>query len=203
MSDGMSDGYRAAREADARQKTIDYFFGMVLSRVTGIKLDMKDFRGAFEAFDAHRHADNIARHRLEKRRGKRWEELLGQLTLATSETGREALHAWAKIFSLAMRFASPTCVEQLQAATPFKGHKVGLFVPNGTGFYGRIAPSLYGDFAGALDAMAEGTTLHVCAFTIEDPDRAITGLSESEGDRHGEIREEERGKLRFLAVKAR
>ena len=201
MGDGLSDGYRSAREHEARQKSIDFFFGLVLSRVTGIKTDAKDFRGAFEVFDAHRHAGNIASHRIAKTRGKRWETFLGLLDDASKKgVGKpQAMKAWAEILSLALRFASQDVTESLRAVSVFKTCHIALFVPNGTGYHGRTPPSLYGDFAAALDAIAgEPFEQRPYAQVIEDPDRAVVGLTLGSGG--GENREEERAKLRFLAV---
>lgn len=204
MSDGLSDGYRSAREAEARQKTMDAFFEAVWSAVRRPEGPRggKDLRAAFDAFDAHRYADSIASHRIAKERGKRWEAFLGLLDGAAGKRSELAAgKAWAEILSLAMRFASESVTVLLHQASVFKTCRIALYVPNGTGFYGRNAPTLLGDFAGALDAIAAEPFNRpgLCVIIVEDPDRAVVGLTQGEG-RSSENREEERAKLRFLAV---
>ena len=202
MSDGMSDGYRSAREYEARQKVIDTFFGIVLARLTGIKVSSMEFLWAFDAFDAHRYAGNIAEHRIAKERGKRWEKFLALLDDASGRRSDLAVgKAWAEILSLAMRFASTDVTKKLHAVSAFKTCRIALYVPNGTGYHGRNAPTLLGDFEGALDAIA-AEPFHrpgLCVIIVEDPDRAVVGLTTG-GGRSEENREEERAKLRFLAV---
>ena len=202
MSDGMTDGYRSARAAEARQKTIDAFFGMVLARATGVKPDQKDFREAFDAFDAHRYADPLLHGRARKERGKRWEEFNDLLISADGK--RSDLHvsrAWAEILALAMRFASSRVTEALHQASVYRTCHIALYVPNGTGFYGPTPPSLFGDFAAALDAIAAEPFRRpgMYAQIIEDPYRAVTGIRTGGGTSE-EVREEERASLRFLAV---
>jgi hypothetical protein len=201
MSDGLSEGASWAREHDARQATIDAFFGMVIGRVTGEKVGAKEFRKAFDAFDAHRYADNIASHRIAKGRGERWEAFLATLDRASARgrVGGARLQAWAEIFSLALRFASSSCVQAMQAATPFKEYRIALVVPNGTGFHGRNQSSLLGDFEGVLDAIAERPGSGV-VLIVEDRERAVVALTAGEG-RSEEKREEERSRLRFLAAR--
>jgi hypothetical protein len=202
MSDGASEGYRSAREHEARQKSIDHFFGMIIARVTGVKTNAKDFRGAFDAFDAHRYADNIASHRIAKERGKRWEKFLSLLDDASGKrTDTQVVTGWAEILSLAMRFASQDVTEGLHAVSVFKSCHIVLYVPNGTGFYGRVPPTLYGDLAAALDAIASDPFARrgPYAQVIEDSERAVVGLTAGAG-RSEENREEERAKLRFLSV---
>jgi len=204
MSDGMSEGYRWAREHDARQKTIDEFFVMVLAQVTnanGAKIGRTRFRKAFDAFDAHRHADNIARHRIEKERGKRWEAFLSLIDDITGDQLElRSGKAWAEILSLALRFATPGVTQCLHEASTFRTCRIALYVPNGTGHYGRNAPTILGDLEGALDTLADRPFNRpgLCVIIVEDPDRAVVGLTL--GPDGGEKLEPERAKLRFLAV---
>ncbi len=207
MSDGLTDGYRSARAYEARQKTIDAFFEMVLLTFekTEAKVSPRYFRAAFDAFDAHRYADNIASHRIAKERGKRWEAFLSLLDDAAGKRSDLAVgKAWAEILSLALRFASQDITEKLRAASAFKSCRIALYVPNGTGHWGRNAPTLLGDFEGALDAIAAEPFDRpgLCVIIVEDPDRAVVGLTAGAG-RSEENREEERAKLRFLAVEKR
>jgi hypothetical protein len=201
MSDGLSEGYRSAREAEARQERIDGFFKMVLTHVQGGKPDKKAFRAAFDAFEAHRWENSMARYRLEKERGKRWEAFLGKLaeTVGKDQTLEDhwVRNVWAELLSLALRFASRKIVEDLHGASPYKGHHIGLYVPNGTGHYGRNPPTLFGDFAAALDAI--GGRDRAMVVIIDDPDRAVVGLEL--GPKGKENLEPERAKLRFLAVR--
>jgi len=204
MSDGLSDGARGAREAEARQKKLDAFFGMVLEHVKGGKPGKKAFREAFDAFEAYRWCDSMARYRLEKERGKRWEKFLATLgqTVGRSQTLQDVYvqQAWAEILSLALRFASSELVENLHDASPFKGYRIALYVPNGSGHWGPRDPTLLGDFAGALDALVGGTyTKEARVVKIDDADRAVVGLRTGGGTSE-EVLEPERAQLRFLAV---
>lgn len=203
MSDGASEGYRWARESEARQKRMDEFFGMILAHVQGGKPAKKAFREAFNAFEAYRWADSMARYRLEKERGKRWEKFLGLLAELEGKAGQHlddfwVQKSWAETLALALRFASRNVFEELQAASPFKNHHVGLYVPNGTGFHGRNPPTLLGDFEAALDAIG-GKEERAKVVIIDDPDRAVVGLRTGGGTSE-EVLEPERAKLRFLAV---
>lgn len=192
MSDGMSDGYRAAREHEARQRRVDEFFGMVAECVRGgfETMDGDAFRAEFEAFDAFRHADSVARYRLQKTVRKRWKAF--KKTLADA---KEAMtdDSWAEIFSLALRYASRDVTARLLDLSAFEGHLVALYVPEGRG----REPSLYGDHAAALDAAAQGGLVTVIA--VEDSERAIVALDL--GAKGGEILDPERAKLRFIAVR--
>jgi len=202
MSDGASDGYRSAREQEARQRSIDYFFGLVQSEVTGIKVDRKDFRSAFESFDAHRYHDPLLHGRILKDRPKRWMEFRALLHVAARSTRDAAtLKAWDEILTLSLRFASGQVTEHLKAVSVFKAYRIGLYVPNGTGFYGKNPPTLLGDFAAALDAMAktDGAPSEARVIVIEDAPRAVVGVTL--GPDGGENLQPERAKLRFLAVK--
>jgi len=203
MSDGASEGYRSARESEARQKRLDAFFGMILKHVQGEKPGKAAFRKAFDDFEAHRWSDSMARYRLEKERGKRWEKFLGTLAELEGKAGQNlddfwVQKSWAETLALALRFASRKVFEEMQAASPFKNHHVGLYVPNGTGFYGRNPPTLLGDFAAALDAIG-GKEERARVVIIDDPDRAVVGLRTTGGTSE-EVLEPERAKLRFLAV---
>ena len=204
MSDGASEGYRSAREHEARQKSIDRFFGLVLSRLAGIKVDRKDFRGAFDVFDAHRYNDSLLHGRAQKERGKRWEAFQAVLHDATSSKRMDTpvIKAWAEILTLSLRFASARVAEDLKAVSVFKEYRIGVYVPNGTGFYGKNPPTLLGDFPGALDAMVRinGVPSDAHVVVIDDPPRAVVGVTL--GPDGGENLELERAKLRFLAVKA-
>jgi hypothetical protein len=201
MSDGASEGYRWARESEARQRKIDAFFTAIIAYRSGSEIGETEFTQAFLEFDAIRYAGHIARGRLEKERGKRWETFDGWFkeTLDKDRTLEDhwVRQAWAEILALALQFASPNVVERLRDVSPYKDHHVALYVPNGTAHDGRrLEPTLLGDFAQALDAI--GGKNGGMVVIIMDADRAVRGFIGSE-----ETKEPERAKLRFLAVRKR
>ncbi len=200
MSDGLTDGYRAARAYEERRKRIDAFFGLVLAFTQG-KNPGEELRAAFEDFDAIRYEQSIIRHRIAKERGRRWERFLGTLrqTVGRSQTLQDAhvQDAWGEILAAAIMFASPDVAARLQEASPFKSYRLGLFVPNGTDYHGaRREPTILGDFAGALDALVTASYVKdVRVVAVADPDRAVVGFRGDE-----EMREPERGELRLIAA---
>lgn len=195
MSDGASEGYRWARESEARQKKIDAYFASVADAMEGKPVDEEAFREAFGAFDAIRYQNHIAQYRLHKTVAKRWEALQETLKDARRSGDRPGPSrvAWAKLLAAALEFGSKEPFERLRALSKFRSHRIALYIPNGRG---REATVL-GDLAGALDILStsgESPTVVI----LEEPERAVVGLEI--GAKGKEIKEPERAKLRFLAV---
>lgn len=187
MSDGASEGYRWARESEARQKKVDGFFE-TLARVVSEQGAVGELKPAFETFDAIRYEGHIARGRLEKSKGKRWSAFRQTLMKAVETEDRKA---WAEILALALQFASRDATGRVQAiAAPFADVPIALYASNGPG----RAPSIFGAFEAVLDGGADGREVDV--IRIEDPERAIVGIIIG----GGESTEPERGVLRFMAA---
>lgn len=187
MSDGASEGYRWARESEARQKKVDAFFE-TLMRVVGRQDAVGELKPAFETFDAIRYQGHIARGRLEKTAGKRWTAFRQTLVKAAETEDRKS---WAEILALALQFASRDVLKRVHAiAAPFSDVQIALYASNGPG----RAPSLFGAFEAVLDGGADGREVDV--IRIEDPERAVVGIILG----GGESLEPERGILRFMAA---
>lgn len=195
MSDGASEGYRWARESEARQKKIDEFFSRVADAAEGKPVEEDAFRKAFEAFDAFRYQNHIAQHRLHKTVGKRWEafqETLKDARRSGDQPGRSGV-AWAKILSLALEYGTDAPFERLRSISKFRAHRIALYIPNGRG----REPTIHGDLAGTLDVMSTSGRPPTIVI-IDEPERAVVGLEL--GPKGKEIKEPERACLRFLAV---
>lgn len=204
MSDGASEGYRWARQSEARQKKIDAFFTGIAEFVEGTHGDaLEELMEHFTAFDAIRYEGHISRGRIEKKRAARWRafQRLIEDTRARSQTleDHHVRSAWSEILVLAVQFASPKVVERIQDLSPYKAYHLVLYVPNGTAHGGgRRDPTIIGNLASALDALASRPG-GVRVVHIDDPERAVVGIR-GLGAEHEEVKEPERAKLRFLAV---
>gem|GEM_PF-3270226 len=203
MSDGMTDGYRAAREHKERQGAVDAFFSMIETYARGSKPDEDAFREAHARFDTIRFADHIARYRLEDERAMRWKAFRSSArrTLGLKQTLDDPTvrSNWAWVIAMAMRYASPDAAKSLQEASPYRRYRVALFIPSGKGGYGQgRGPTLLGDFAEALDLLmrADGKALVI---RLHDKERAVIGLRKR-GDHEEETLDPERAELRFIAV---
>lgn len=202
MGDGMSDGYRAARRQEERQRKVDDFFAAVAAFARGEKPDEAAFRAAFDGFEEVRHERNIARGRIAAERERRWKDLRAGADRAAEArdplADPAARLSWAWALALAMLHASPQAVESLKDASPFRAYSIAVFAPNGTTHDGYGAPpTIVGDLGRTLDLLAAGAP-SVCV-RLYDADRAIVGLRGSGKDAE-EVLERERGKLRFIAV---
>lgn len=192
MSDGLSEGASWAREADARQRRIDEFFGMVADYLGGTRsiMDGDAFYEAFKTFDAHRHAGSVVEHRLRKTVRVRWKAFSDMLADAKETVADEP---WAELLSHALRHASPSVVARLLGLSIYAGCYVALYVPEGRG----RAPSLYGNHEDALDAASKGGRVIVVG--VEDRERAVVAIEL--GPKGKERREPERSRLRLIAVR--
>ena len=195
MSDGLSEGYRWARESEARQKKIDAFFALVADALEGKPAGEEAFEEAFRAFDAFRYQNHIAQYRLQKTVAKRWAAFQETLTdaLRSGDRPGPSRVAWAKLLTAALEFGSKDPFERLHALSMFRGHRIALYIPNGRG----REPTVLGDLAGALDVLAT-SGLSPTVVILEEPERAVVGLEL--GAKGKEIKESDRAKLRFLAV---